>query len=122
MSVEITNANVVITVTGDLNKALTALEQAVSDETTHIVTRIQSGLDVTSRSFALYSPRYAKWRRAAGRVDLTYSGSMLNSIQTYTRRTPDGAKATISFSVPGRPPRLPGANRTDGFSRLATSR
>jgi len=78
-----------------------ALDRQLADEAAEIVQRTQGGHDVDNRSFAPYSAPYLKVRRDKGRgsrPDLTFTGSMLNSITHTVTRVGSEIIGTIFFS------------------------
>lgn len=102
MGIEVRNAEVIVRAVKDrLERMIERLDVAIADEATRIVVRTRKGLDVNGNPFAEYSPKYAKHRQKRGRktdpVDLTFTGNMLNAIQTKVERTADGATGTIFF-------------------------
>lgn len=79
-----------------------ALAKALQDEIVEIVRRTKGGKDEDSTSFRPYSPGYAEYRKSKGRrekpVDLTFTGQMLNSIQTRARRAGNKIEGIIFFA------------------------
>lgn len=101
MGITIKNAEVIVKVVKDRLEAMTdRLEVALADEATRIVIRTRKQLDVDGNQFDPLSPKYAKYKAKKGRKpepDLTFSGNMLNAIQTRVEKTQDGATGTIFF-------------------------
>lgn len=100
-----------------------AFEQAISDEATRIVVRTQRGLDVDGNPFPEYSKQYAKVRRNAGRrtspVDLTFTGQMLNSIQTRVTRALGKITGEIFFSSASEAAKARGNQKLRSFFGLS---
>lgn len=73
---------------------------------TEISTRTAQGRDVNDQPFIPYSKLYAAEREAKGRksspVDLTFTGTMLRSMQTRLEATAEGVAGLIFF-LAGRP-------------------
>lgn len=103
MRFEVNNANVIIRAVEAKCAAMgRAFKQAISDEATRIVVRTRKGLDVDNQPMSPYSKGYAKYREKRGRrtdpVDLTFTGNMLNAIQSETKETPTGYEGRIFFN------------------------
>lgn len=78
-----------------------ALDRALQEAARGIVQRTQQGRDVSGSTFDPYSPKYKEWKRKKGRtgdVDLTFSGKMLQSIQSKIKRTTSAIIGTIYFN------------------------
>ena len=61
------------------------MQRIALDNREEVITRTGRGLDVNSQSFTAYTPKYAKFKASKGRngrVDLRFSGRMLQSFQT----------------------------------------
>lgn len=103
MPIEVKGQDVVIKlVEQKLKQIEDRFEPALQDEVTRLIARTQQGRDVDNQPFAPYSAGYAETRRAAGRrpspPDLTFTGQMLNAIQTRVDRAAGKLIGTVFFS------------------------
>lgn len=102
-----------ITTNFDLKKEADAIKESVrqgfgrllQQAVTEMVLRIRSGRDVNNSPMHAYTPEYAKWKakrgRRVGAPDMTFSGLMLNSIQSRVESSNNGIwTGEIYFSNP----------------------
>lgn len=81
----------------------TVLNKEIQLAAGEIVKRTQAGQKPTGGAFKAYSKSYAKYKSSKGRstgVDLTFSGQLLQAIQTKIEKTTSAITATIFFNAP----------------------
>lgn len=86
-----------------------------------LISRTQSGLDANDAPFAPYSDEYRKQRAKGGRseapVDLTYSGQLMQAIQSKVEVGAEGVTGVI-YITPGRGDGKSNADIARGLSKL----
>lgn len=87
----------------DLQRSMVkAFSDQIQLEATEIIRRTQSGVDADGQAFDEYTPEYRRFkvdkRGRSGTVDLTFSGAMLDDIQTSIEVIPEGYLGKIFFA------------------------
>ncbi len=106
MTIKITIPPLAQTLTDDiLKKRQEAFKGAVLSEQAELISRTQSGREISGKGFSAYTEKYAKFKKARGRndspPDLTFSGTMLKAIDSRFETDADGSvRATIFFNQP----------------------
>ena len=123
MTIKITKRPDFSQITEDMEKRIqVALDRALADEIQEIISRTQAGKSIEGGTFAPYSKGRAKYRAAHGRgsiPDLTFFGSMLNSITHTVKRGFGEIIGTVFFSSSKEAAKAEGNSRYRKFFGLS---